>query len=454
LFIPGAQSQQYPNFPSGVIPLDDPQSPDRSGRAPDWNNIAPRVGFAYRMDQAGSRVIRGGYGVFYDSTDSNRDGINLTSAFPFYNDYSATFNRGYPGPNGWLNIFNYTGIPIPNFGVPADPGKAVFDPTATYGTYLPDNRLGFVQQWNLTFEQQFHPGWSYSAAYIGNRGVDLFGEGFWNVPQYTGPTDNWNLENLAARTPIQQYRYQTRTYPAANAGSSYEAVQFTLKARVQDFHLLSYYTYSRTYSNIDGIWGLYYRSNPDSLAVDWARSDIDRPNAFQTLFTWDLPIFRHSKHFVGKMLGGWEATTLFQTMSGTPVNVVAAQNNTFTCQACTIRPDLTGQPLINANWRSDPNLVYVNAAAFSQPKDGTFGDAPRNVIRWPYTKDVDLNFAKEFRPVERLRIEIRAEFYNLFNWVNWQPPSSISLGNPNSLSMKDDWTAAPRNMQLGLRLMF
>src|SRR5581483_5499634 len=48
LFIPGAQSQQYPNFPSGVIPLDDPQSPDRSGRAPDWNNIAPRVGFAYR----------------------------------------------------------------------------------------------------------------------------------------------------------------------------------------------------------------------------------------------------------------------------------------------------------------------------------------------------------------------------------------------------------------------
>jgi len=454
LFIPGVTSSKYPNFPSGVISLDDPQSPSRSGRLPDWNNIAPRIGLAYRLDSAGRKVIRAGYGIFYDSTDSARDGINLTSAFPFSQSYSATFDRGYPGPNGWLNIFAYTNQPIPNFSQPANPARAIFDPKGTYGTYVPDNRLGYVQQWNVTFEHEFRTGWSYSAAYVGNRGVDLMGIDFWNMPIATGAGDNGNIENVAARRPIQQYRYQTFAYSAANANSRYQAARFTMKARVQDFHLLTHYTYSSTMSDIDGIWGTYQRSNANSLAIDWARSNLDRPNNFLALVTWDVPFLRHSKSFLSRMIGGWQATSLLQIMSGTPVNVVAAQNNTFTCSTCVIRPDLTGQPLINPNWRSDPNLVYVNAAAFSQPKDETYGKAPRNVIRWPYTKNVDLNFTKQFRPLERLTFEVRAEFYNLFNWVNFAPPSSISLGSPNTLTMKNSWTAPPRNSQLGFRMVF
>jgi hypothetical protein len=454
LFIPGAQSQLFPNFPSGVIPVNDPQSPSRSGRSPDWNNIAPRVGLAYRLDSAGTKVIRGGYGIFYDSTDTQRDGITLTSAFPFNQSYNATFDRGYPGPEGWLNIFAYQQLPMPDFSQPANPANAIFDPKGTYGTYLPDNKLGYVQQWNVTFEHEFRPGWSYSAAYLGNRGVNLMGIGYWNVPQATGAGDNWNLENVAARRPIQDYRYQTRSYFASNANSRYNAMRFTFRARARDLHLLAHYTYSSTRSDIDGIWGTYNRSNPTDLSVDWAQSNIDRPNNFLTLVTWDLPLLRHSNSFISRMLGGWQATSILQMISGSPVNVVAAQNNTFVCSACTIRPDLTGQPLINSDWRSDPNLKYVNPAAFSQPKDGTFGNAPRNAIRWPYTKNVDLNFAKDFRPLERLTVEVRAEFYNLFNWVNFTPPSAVNLGSPLSLTMKNSWTAAPRNSQLGFRLVF
>ena len=457
IFVPGASSPQ-PNFPSGVLLVTDPGSPGRGGRANDMNNWAPRLGAAYSLDAEARSVIRAGWGLYYDvlpGGGGGRDGIGVAAAFPFIHQYSATFNRGYPGsPDAWLNIFAYDGIPIPDLTKPVDVRTAVFNPNSTFGTYVPDGEMGYSHQFNVTFERTFGKDWLGSAAYIGNRGVNLFGAAFWNVPVSRDENDSLNAENLASRRPIQEYRLQTRAYNPGNGKSQYDAAQFTLRARKGTFNMSSHYTYSRTFANLDGVFALE-RSHPDDLDVDWARSLMDIPHRFVSTLSWDLPLFRDQNTLAGRILGGWAATAIVQAQSGRVTNIVAAQNNTFTCTQCVIRPNPTGQPMTFENWREDPNLLFINVAAFSQPANRTYGTLERNAIRGPSTKNVDFSLLKSFRVHgPQKRVDLRFDFFNLFNWTNFTLPNSINLGgNAANFSMRN-FAGGPRTMQIGARFAF
>lgn len=459
IFIPGAVSH-YSNFPKGTITISEPPSPGRAGRKNDWNNFAPRLGAAYRLDDEGRRVVRGGWGIFYDTLPGVHDGTDLQAEFPFTRSWGTSFDRGYPGPEGWLNIFAYDNVPVPDFSKPADLATAFFNPRGAPGRYQPDIPMGFVHQVNATYEQEFRPGWSYSAGYVGSRGVDLWGLDFWNLPVATGRGDNWNEDNLAARRPDQNYARVQKSFVSNNAESNYHAAQFTLKATTRSFHMLSHYTYSRAYGNIDGVHTEgdavgYGRSHGTDLSVDWARSVMDIPHRLMVISSYDLPFARDRRGVVGTLLGQWSVTSVFQIQSGRPVNVLAAQNNTFTCQPCWVRPDATGEPLINENWRSDPKLVYVNEAAFRQPADGTFGNLPRNAIRWPHFKTVDFSVMKTLPAVRNARLQLRADTFNLFNWVNFNAPARVRPGAENStLSMFQQGFGQPRNMQVSVRIVF
>jgi hypothetical protein len=458
LFSPGAASETYSSFPRGIVTPQDKAFPNKSGRHSDLNNLAPRLGVAYRLDSTGKLVLRGGWGIFFDSTDSNRDGVGSASTFPFTHSYSATFDRGYPGSEGWTNIFAYQNIAIPDMTKTIDPRSATWVPTTTYGTYFPDGTLGYVHQWNVTLEHEFRPGWSYSAGYVANRGVGLWGYRFWNMPVSKDATDSWSVDNLASRRPNQDYRYNQYAYQSASQRSAYNAAQFTVKARTDHFNLISSYALSRSRATLDHIWttSLYYPSVPfDDNSADWARTFYDRPHNLLVVPSWDLPVFRGRTDPLGRMLGGWNTTFVFNIQSGQRVNMLAAQNNTFTCSLCIVRPNATGQPLYLDNWRQDPNLVYLNAAAFRQPADRTFGNLARNAVTWPATKNVDFALNKSFTVYgEHLRINLHWEIFNLFNWVNWntQSANSISVASSANFGMKTYWTTPSREMQVGARL--
>ena len=459
IFVPGAQSQ-YANFPKGTITITESPSPGRSGRKNDWNNVAPRLGIAYRMDDDGRRVLRGGWGIFYDTLPGVHDGTDLQAEFPFIRSWGTTFNHGYPGPEGWLDIFAYDGLPVPDFSRPAELGAAVFNPRSAPGRYQPDIPMGYVHQYNATYEQEFRPGWTYSAGYVGSKAVDLWGLDFWNLPVRRDATDSWNDDNLASRRPIQEYARVQKSFVANNGESTYHGAQFTMRANTSSFHLMSHYTFSRAYGNIDGVHtegdaAGYGRSHGTDLSVDWSRSVADIPHRLMVMSSWDLPFARNRTDLIGLLAGQWAITSVFQIQSGRLVNVLAAQNNTFTCQPCWVRPDATGEPLINENWRSDPRLIYVNAAAFRQPADGTYGNLPRNAIRWPHTKDVALSVMKRLPVVRQARFELRADVFNLFNWVNFRAPARVRPGaDAATLSMFQQGFLEPRTMQIGARITF
>lgn len=458
IFMPGAQSR-YSNFPPGVILVDDAASPGRSGRNDDWDNFAPRLGAAYRLDESGRRVLRGGWGIFYDVVTGVKDGIDLHSD-AFIQSYGTAFDIGYPGREEWTNIFAYNGLPVPEFtGGRIDPADRVFNPRGAPGLYQPPIENGYVHQFNITYEQEFRPGWSYSAAYIGSRGVRLWGLDWWNLPVRRDANDSWDADNMASRRPDQRYPFDDKMFVADNGKSTYNAAQVTLKANTRTVHLLSHYTFSRAYANIDGLHSAgdaagYGRSNPTDLEADWARSVMDVPHRLLVAFSWDLPFLRDRGGPIGAVLGGWAATSVFNIQSGRLVNVLASQNNTYTCEQCWVRPNATGEPLINDGWRDDPDLVYVNAGAFSEPPDGTFGNLPRNAVRWPHTKNVDLSLSKRFSLVGDSKFELRLDVFNLFNWVNFRAPDRIRLSDPGTLTMWDEGMLAPRTMQVGGRILF
>ena len=145
---------------------------------------------------------------------------------------------------------------------------------------------------------------------------------------------------------------------------------------------------------------------------------------------------------------------LFEIQSGANMEINAG-NNSYQCQSCYIRADVVSTEVVNPNWRDDPTLTYVNSAAFAAPKPGTYGNAPKAPIPWPATKNVDMTLMKTFRfsRAEDVKLDIRADFFNLFNWVNWRNNRyGPFVGNAASFRMTNYWTEPPRTIQAGLRV--
>jgi hypothetical protein len=463
IFIPGATSVSYPNFKPGYVDVLDPASPGRSGKRDDLNNVAPRLGMAYRLDSAGDMSLHGGWGIFYDSWDTTRDGMGLARGFPFVHSYSMTFDRGYPVNDSWLDIFGYAGIPRPDLNSPIDPGTSIWDPKTSYGGINPDGSggamtMGYIQQWNITFEHAFRKGWSYSAAYVGNHGTDLEMPGWFNLPVRVDSTDSWNQENMASRTPLQEYKYDTMSYMGSGGKSEFHGAQFELKARTSRFNFISHYTLGRAYAYTSGIFRDSNPGHPVPDSSDWGRAYYHRTHNLLLLPSYDLPFFDGRHDLAGKLLGGWNTTFIINLQAGIPINMTANVNNTYTCSGCAVRPDQLSTDFYMADWRSDPGLTYLNQSAFGQPAPGEFGNMKKSVVNWPAQKNVDMSVAKRFGLYrEDVQFELKFDFFNLFNMVNWNIPGSNQIraqSNPIVYSMKNYWTTPSREIQIGGRITF
>ncbi len=472
-FIPGARSE-FSNFPDGLVKADEAASPYRAGRPNDLNNWAPRLGLAYRLDDEGTKVFRGGWGIFYDATNGVFEGEQLAAAFPFVHRWGTRFNRGFPGdqtgygiggvnPDGWLNMFTYntdmTGGVVPDLSTPLDFTTATFSSTDNSGRLFLDGRQGFNHQWNFTFENEFRPGWIYSAGYVGNRGVDLWGRTYWNTPLPRDANDSNDQENTASRRPLQEYRYREKSPQLAHTRSEYHAAQFQLLARTDHLNVIAHYTLSRARAHIDSQFRNRTRSHPFDLERDWARPMYDRPHNLLIMPSYDLPFMRGRRDVVGSVLGGWNATFIFNIQSGQPVNFTAP-NRTFQGGNLATRPNETGQAIINGNWRQDPDLIYVNPGSVEQPADGTFGNASRNAIRWTSPTNTDLTLTKRFYlHGEDVMFDLKFDFFNLFNHSNWAAPGGVNVSTANQgvdgdFSMKNRWTLPARTIQIGGRIAF
>jgi hypothetical protein len=218
---------------------------------------------------------------------------------------------------------------------------------------------------------------------------------------------------------------------------------------------LAHYTFSKFIDDVEatseyGSTGSYM--NAYNRRLDKARSSSDVPHHVLVTLQYEIPTLSVARNnpLLSGALKGWRLGLVETYMSGPVFTVVTASNTASGLfPAGTLRPDLVGDPELPAGQRTVAR--WFNTAAFAQPASLTFGTSPRSVLRGAPIVTTDLTVEKSFRLSERVKLDLRSEFYNLLNHANFNVPVSTfgarDFGQVTS-------ARSGRNAQLAARLRF
>jgi hypothetical protein len=412
--------------------------------ATDWNNFGPRVGFAYQLTQSGHTVLRGGTGIFYGPTVSNTIGdtavLGFSTSASFVVSQATTesafrLRDGFPAYARPELTAAFGAVPVgarPNMAV------SFFDPRQVAPT---------AYQVNVDLQHELARGTVIEVGYIGNISRHLTANDFSlnQVPAaLMGPGDTQALR------PFPQFSNVTLINPSIGK-SSYHGVFVRLEKRFSDgFSLLAHYTKSRFMDDVEsaneyGATGSYM--DQYHRRGDWARSASDVPDHFVLTAMYEVPAF--GRGAVGAILGGWRFSALETLQSGPPFTVITAANTTNAFPSGALRPNLAGNPELPSSERTLSH--WFNTAAFVNPANFTFGNAPRSVLRGPGLATLDATVEKTIALGAGMKFDVRAEAYNVLNRANFNVPGS-TLGAADFGVISSARPA--RTIQLGARLSF
>jgi hypothetical protein len=167
---------------------------------------------------------------------------------------------------------------------------------------------------------------------------------------------------------------------------------------------------------------------------------------------WQAPALTGSAAWMRLPFGGWQSSGIWSWRSGTPFNITSDQDRPFSGVGLD-RADLVGNPNI-AGDRTRGQIInqYFNTSAFALNAPGTFGNVPRNYITGPSFFNVDFSMQKSFQPLERVRVTLRGDFFNIFNNVYLNAPGA-SVSSTSTFG-KVSSAGDPRILQIALRVHF
>jgi len=437
-FMPGQKSARYPNAPVGLIFGGDPGCPAGSGYEASPGKFAPRAGFAYRIGQ--KTVIRGGAGIYYTVPPTTT--FNGTAATaPFSPRFLLTRVR-FEDPFGSAGIVN----PFPEqYGAGSVQGpEAQFTlPVQVNRSLVRDYERTTLGTWSLRLERQVGANWLLSAAYLGNGGYHILGGRELNPARYIPGAST--VGNTQARRPVPAL--STVTGLRTDFNSHYHSLQLNAEKRFSaGLSVLANYSWSKTIDN-NGT------TNPYNRGFDYGLSNDHIPHIFHLTTIWAIPTPRlHG--FTGKALGGWELTSLTTWQSGFPFSVASGLDNAFTGTGGQ-RADFIGTDFdqVKLNGQSHGQQVqrFFNTSLFVPNAIGTFGNSGRNILSGPRLFNTDLGLIKDTNVTERVKVQFRAEFFNVFNTVNFNGPGA-TVGTPGFGRITG--AMDPRILQLSLKLLF
>lgn len=405
----GEQSTKVPNAPLGLVFPGDAGTP-RGFIATDKNNFAPRVGFAYDLSGKGRTVLRGAYGIFYETMNS--DVIQMV-AQPFRYSFTvgAPYSLSDPLRGQSFTIPQSVDLTHPLFT--ANPATSYLDPTS---------RTPYVQQYNINVQHEPVRDLVVQVGYVGKSGRKLMmsmeGNPAVNAPGAT-------LGNIDRRRIISGFG--SARVISYQGNSSYNSLQVEVNKRYsRNFSVQGAYTFSRTIDMLSGITVGAAVPNVFDLSKEVGLADFHAKHIASASWICDLPRLSSMSPILRSMAGNWQVNGLITLRSGMPFNVISGQDRALSGTP-NQRPDVIGDPKLPDNRsRSASILAWFNRAEFALPATGTYGSAGRNPLLGPASASANLglfkNFPLPFR--ENMRLQFRSEFFNVFN--------SVNFGNPNA----------------------
>ncbi len=480
----------------------------------DYNNWAPRIGFAWDPRGDGKTAIRASWGIYYDRV-IGATANDVDSAMPGFSFPGQVFPNQAVGSD--VRIADRPAFPAPPSAPALTPGLTR---TNTLAMFDPNFRSPYVMQMNFTIQREVLRNTVLEAGYVANRGVKLLADLNMNQFKIQGdflrdfnqiaafrrggpavPASNafvrlfgsvnsavtaigaTNFDQGAIGTAANTVdtnnftRYPAaglhdfflRNYPqfgtlplATNAGgSTYNSLQLSLRRQTGSLRFAGNYTWSKTLDNVsvDGS-GLTQPIDNFNLRLNRARADFDRTHSATWSVSYFLPFGKN--HRIGgnlpgwadRFVSGWELGLLGVWTSG-PVMTISSGVPTV---AANINnwADYNGDRKIGAVERTGSGVIYFTSdhqSKFSLPAAGGIGSSGRNAFRGPRFFNKDVSMVKRVRLVEGHSISIRAEMYNMFNNVNFAAPA-VNLQTPQTFGRISATTGSARIMQVALRYDF
>ena len=402
---------------------------------PDYNNFAPRIGFAYRPLER--TVVRGGYGVFYNHTNrQGREGL-LGFNFPFIiNGNQRVSGNGLKDPVD--TIFRLQDGITPGF---LDP-NVIDITTVSRKAQDPNQRTTYIQQWNLGIQHEIVTNLLFDIAYVGNKGTKL--AAFRNLNQRPVVFDPVTGVPSGGTRPLSGISLNGNIQLLENLGkSSYHSFQLRLDKRFSDgiTGLLSY------------TWGKALTDSVDHLSTSGAGNGVDvgvsrtPQNGFDRGNEYGLAEFDVQQRFVASavwelpfggsgtsralnlLIGGWEFSPIITLQTGLGLTITQSGLLNLGGERNS-RPNRIADGTLSSSQQTVDQFFDTSAFVILQTdptKAGfvpfqTFGDSGIGVLRGPNLRNFDFNLSKTFDITEGQTLQFRAEFFNAFNRANFGVP--------------------------------
>jgi outer membrane receptor protein involved in Fe transport len=406
---------------------------------PSVRNFDPRLGIAYDPFGDHKTAIRAGFGIFYNPIRAR----SYASGYYFNPPYALAF------------------VPLPQFPNPF-PG-ALPPPAQLVGVDYNTDVTPHLYQWNFNIQRQLFESTTLTVGYVGSRGLHLYGARDINpvLPTLVNGVQVFGVPRGATPGIVSNPRLNPAAAALSSeapvADSNYHSLQVGLNRRFS--HGLQSqlsYTWSKCLDDASGTYGLEGGipwSNPLNGSFDHGRCLFDRPQVFRLSGVYALPF---NQNILTK---GWQMSGGLQVQSGSPWNVTVGFDQAGTVVAGSERPNL----VMPADQIMTGNInQWANPAGFGLPAPGTLGNLQRDFLAGPGTVNMDYAVMKETPIKEQVRLQFRAEFFNLFNHANFALPNASAFvqtanggGAPNPTFGKiTATTTASRQIQFALKILF
>jgi len=421
-----------------------------------WTNFEPRFGFAANPRK--NLVIRGGFGMSR-----------------FAQDFASTALNNYNAPfiSQTINCFPFS-TPV----CPAGSGKlsqgAPLAPIPALNNLVPgvvqahalDYPNAYIMQYNLTVQKQFGSN-VLSVGYVGEVGRHL----------QWAPNINVAAPSAGTRLPLVYSgvfpNVTNINYSAASGATEYNSAQVSFERRYSKGLTVNVnYTFARNMANItDGgatVTAAAGSILPYNRGYDWGNSDLGIKNRVSFRVSYELPFGKGASRMKQLAIGGWQMNSLAFYQTGNPFTVVSQAFNPARTNATLVSTD---RPNVNAgqsyNATNQDYTNWINLSAFSLQPLGSAGSESHDQLYGPHQRNLDFSLFKDFQLKERMKLQFRAEVYNLTNTENFALPNvsitkwaSNTTGSlPTNAGSFGQITASnaalnPRLFQFALKLIF
>ena len=417
--------------------------PDDVGIEVSSRLFAPRVGFAYRLQD--NTVIRSGYGITYDPLPFSR---------PLEGPYPSTINGFFTG------LTSFTPFQPIELGIPPVVGPDLSSGSVPLPLNVADRspwggmlHRGYIQSWNFILERKLPGDVVGTVGYVGTKSTHLLADRDINAAAPGTGVAGQPLYQAIGRTAAT-------TMWDGWLDSNYHSLQVSFnRPFAKGLMLKGGYTFSKAINETDEDgWASVMFNYPGALNRNRALAGFDRTQMLQGGYVLELPFGKGkpfaTNGFAARLLGDWQLNGLFSAFTGTPFTVTAsttslnAPGNSQTADQVAPVVKLGG---------IGPGAPYYDPSSFAAVTTARFGNSGRNILRAPGAVNTDLSLYRGFKFGERFNLEFRAEAFNLTNTPHFSAPAAnASGGNFMVITSATGATGAgdERQIRFGLHLAF